>query len=348
MKVLIIKASAWGDIIHTFPAIHFLREMIPDVQIDWVVEERCKDLIAAYPSICRILVINTKKWRKDLFSLETWKSLVAFLSDLRQVEYDLVFDFQGNTKSGLITGLARGKHKVGFGFKTISERLSLLFTKQKADPAPHQNVRLEYLTLVEAWAQKKAQDLSLTLLNLTREEKRELMEWKERKAPLANIMVCPGSNWPNKRLTPSVFSEFLQRINRPQGFKFWLIYGTEEEEKMCHQLASSLNEAEVCTKMSLPLLQHWMREMDHVIAMDSLPLHLAGETGVPTFSIFGASSANKYRPIGSMHYAFQGSCPYGREFERRCPILRTCPTGACIRDLSVDAIVDHYDQFCCK
>ena len=87
-----------------------------------------------------------------------------------------------------------------------------------------------------------------------------------------------------------------------------------------------------------------MASVDMVIAMDSLPLHLAGTTETPTFSIFGASSANKYKPKGKKHLAFQGTCPYKRTFERRCPVLRTCSTGACIRDLHGEELFHYFLQ----
>jgi heptosyltransferase-1 len=69
---------------------------------------------------------------------------------------------------------------------------------------------------------------------------------------------------------------------------------------------------------------------------------LAGSTSTPTYSIFGASSAQKYKPIGTCHKAFQGECPYGKTFEKRCDILRTCKTGACIKQLQGEQLFNHF------
>jgi heptosyltransferase-1 len=85
-----------------------------------------------------------------------------------------------------------------------------------------------------------------------------------------------------------------------------------------------------------------MDSVDLVVAMDSLPLHLAGTTKVKTFSVFGASLASKFKPAGKKHLTLQGHCPYGRVFEKRCPILRTCPTGACIRSLTGKAVFNAF------
>ncbi len=103
-------------------------------------------------------------------------------------------------------------------------------------------------------------------------------------------------------------------------------------------LASSLKSAEVLPLLSLSLLQNWMRSMDLVIAMDSLPLHLAAEANVPTFSVFGPSFAAKYSPMGSKHVSIQGVCPYGQVFAKRCSILRTCKTGACMKNITAEQL----------
>jgi heptosyltransferase-1 len=79
--------------------------------------------------------------------------------------------------------------------------------------------------------------------------------------------------------------------------------------------------------------------------MDSATLHLCGTTSTPSFSLFGPSSASIYKPLGEHHVAFQGSCPYGRTFVKRCPILRTCKTGACMKDLTAKRIFQDLEKF---
>lgn len=250
-----------------------------------------------------------------------------------------MFDFQGNTKSGLIAFCVKSPEKIGFGSTTVSEKPNLLFTNRTFNPLPGQNTRFEYLHLAESWAHKKHVEIKTTLLKLTPEEKQKLASLN--KSPnKQNIMICPGSNWPNKVLTEDTLQALLHKIEETTPTKFWLIYGTEQEKGVCARL--QLKDRQICEKMSLPLLQNWMKQMDKVIAMDSLPLHLAAEAGTPTYSIFGASSASKYQPLGSQHIAYQGTCPYGKTFARRCDILRTCPTGACIHDLKPNTLFDHY------
>lgn len=345
VKALIIKTSALGDVVQVFPAVQFLSQVSPGCEIDWVVEARAVALVQAHPLIRKTFLIDTKRWRKEPFTSATMREIKDFMASLRSSHYDVVFDFQGNLKSGLLTKLAKGDLKVGFSKNYVSEYINTFFTQKQVEILPHRNIRFDYISLVEAWSNQSYQGHLLTRLRLTSQESILLNRLKMRKAHFRNIMVCPGSQWPNKQLLSETLIAFLKKIDRSSKCKFWLIYGSEEERALSLQIQQEIKEGEICEKMSLPLLQHWMGEMDHVIAMDSLPLHLAAEAGIATFSVFGASSANKYQPLGVVHSAFQGVCPYGQRFEKRCPILRSCSTGACIHSIDPNSLFESYLRF---
>lgn len=321
MKILIIKTSALGDIIHTFPAVKFLQEVVPEAKIEWVVERPCASLVEnLYP----LHLIDTKKWRKNIFS--SWKEVGRVIGTLRKTTYDVVFDFQGNIKSGIILGFTKAKLKVGFGKRTVPEKPNLLFTDQQIDPIEGGNIRQDYLALVEAWAGKKA---SVDLL-------------LENKTGFSNIMVCPGSKWKNKQLPENILVPLLKEIQEKTGCKFWILHGNSEERRLAESIKGQVNQAEVMESLSLIQLREFMKGMDTVISMDSLPLHLAGEVGVPTFSLFGPSFAEKYRPLGEDHRSLQGICPYGRTFAKRCPVLRTCSTGACMQTFTASDLAKKF------
>ncbi|MFN0065675.1 MAG: glycosyltransferase family 9 protein, partial [Chlamydiales bacterium] len=94
----------------------------------------------------------------------------------------------------------------------------------------------------------------------------------------------------------------------------------------------------VLPRLRLTALQHVMARCSRVVAMDSLPLHLCATTKTPSLSFFGPSSKNKYCPSESRHISIQGECPFDEKFEKRCPKLRTCKSGACINEISADAL----------
>jgi heptosyltransferase I len=348
MKILIVKTSALGDIIHAFPVVDYLKCKFPSATIDWVVESPCSSLVETHPQIRRAIPINTKRWRKGIWTSDIRKEIRSAFQQLRQEKYDIIFDLQGNIKSGLITACAKGTVKAGFSWDSVAEWPNALCTNRRISVSKEQAVRDAYLQLVQTYFQDYSPHTtsSVTLL-LSPEEQLQLSTIKasleasnDQKKPF--IMVCHGSNWKNKQLTLEALTEFLQLLQDHLNCFFVFGWGTPPEREEAAKLQNSFNHSVLLEKVSLPLLQHVMSDMDWIIAMDSLPLHLAATTGVQTFSVFGPSLAARYSPQGPRHHSVQGSCPYGRTFKTRCPILRSCPTGACIRSLSGQTIFDAF------
>ena len=103
MRVLLIKTSSLGDVIHTLPALTDAARAIPGIQFDWVVEEGFAEIPTWHPAVARVIPVALRRWRKNL--LQTWKSgeWATFKQRLREGRYDLVIDAQGLLKSALLT-----------------------------------------------------------------------------------------------------------------------------------------------------------------------------------------------------------------------------------------------------
>ncbi len=334
---LIVKTSAIGDVIQSFPVVSYLRDRFPDARIDWIIEKGCYDLISAHPLLNHIYSVDTKHWRKSLYCPQTWSSIREFYRDLAKHRYDAVFDLQGNSKSALITLMAKAHDKVGFGFGSVPEKPNLLATTKRFAVPDNVNARFRYLSLVQSYFQDASPcEEKKVLLNID-QTGRERIE-KILSHPYLDkknlYMVSFGSRWPNKRFNEQTLIEFIKLIDLQRRPGWIFIWGNEEERKLAEDLQSVFFERSMAVgNLSLPLWQVLMSKMQLVIATDSAGLHLAGAAGVPSFSVFGPSSAQVYKPMGDKHVAFQGNCPYGIRFEKRCPKLRTCETGACIRSL---------------
>nr|NGX37443.1 hypothetical protein [Chlamydiota bacterium] len=160
------------------------------------------------------------------------------------------------------------------------------------------------------------------------------------------LMICFGSNWRNKMLSEETLTEFLQLIDETLSPFFIFVFGNDEEREVADRLERAFSRnSHAIGNMSLPLWQRFMQMVEGVIAMDSAALHLCATTMTPCFSLFGPSSAAYYKPLGKQHYAFQGPCPYEVEFEKRCPHLRNCQSGSCLRDVSADTLFEHFQIF---
>jgi len=379
MFILIVKTSSLGDIIQAFSVLDDLHRRFPFVAIDWAVEAPFYPIVAAHPLVRRAISLDIKK-RKNLWS---------GMRELRREKYDLVFDLQGNCKSGAITLLSRGKVKVGYSFSTVREWPNVLATDIRFKVSRHQNIRTFYLALMECYFQtprglsknkmkhfdsaRQSQiegfrpergNLSLcgkgdeegrfgkvaairgVRFHIKPEEKEKISRILVKLPSKLRIMVCPGSQWVNKQLRPQTWIAFLQKIEQAYPVSFLLIWGNEAERTLCEELAARLKAAFVVDKLPLPTWQNLMDEVDLVIAVDSSALHLCGTTSTPSFSIFGPTSLQVFKPFGQRHFAIQGRCPYKQEFEKQCPLLRSCPTGACIKELTAEALFEALQNQC--
>lgn len=334
MRFLIIKTSALGDIVQTYPVVHYLKNRFPGCLIDWVVEKRAQSLVQDHPQIDNAIVIDAKSWKKKLFSIATYRELFAFLKDLRKDSYDVVFDLQGNSKSAFITFFSKSRCKVGFGWKTVHERPNLLVTTHKVNPPVGQNIRRDYLYVVQDYFHDHLcspdEDVSLKLKNSDESQ----LELLSQSLPENTWLICPGSQWQNKKISDDALQGFLELSGTNYAPHFIFLSGSDEEKVLSQKMAKVFCEnSQILHKPSFVLLQHVMKKVKLVISVDSLPLHLAGTTETPTFSIFGPSIANKFRPLKESSYTYQASCPFNKTFEKRCPELRSCSTGACLKNI---------------
>ena len=125
-RILLIKTSSLGDVIHNCPVIHDIRRHFPDAQIDWVVEENFADIPRLHTGVNQVFTVAMRRWRKQLFNKKTWQEISQFKQQIQHNQYDSVIDTQGLLKSALITKLANGvKH--GYDKNSIREPLASYF-----------------------------------------------------------------------------------------------------------------------------------------------------------------------------------------------------------------------------
>lgn len=325
-KILIVKTSSLGDIIQAFYVLGPLRDLFPEGEIHWVVESRFASMVSSHPLIDRTISLDIGR-KKNL-----WDSMQT----LRRECYDFVFDLQGNCKSGLITACCRGKVKIGYDLFTAREWPNVLATHIRFHISKKQNIRFYYLELIQRYFNKRFEKkIEAVELRGSGDEKK-VAQLLLSSVPGFRILVCPGSKWSNKQLKKETWIHFLQKIEKSYDVFFLFSWGSEEEKVLCESIAKELQRASLVEKLSFSTWQNLMHRVDLVMAVDSSALHLCGTTQTPSFSIFGPTSSDAFKPIGAKHIAFQGVCPYGRVFDKQCPILRNCPTGACVREINPD------------
>ncbi len=332
MNILVVKTSSIGDIIQAFPVLQYLKIRFPEASIDWVVEKEYQELVQAHPFVRRAIPFGSRLWRKK--PLSSWKSIWGFFKSLRQESYDLLFDLQGNIKSSFITANSRAREKVGLGWKSVPELPNFFTTRKHVNVDAGEQIQLKYLEIVKRYF-KDEDRFSPQTFSLKNHEAVRVVSHRPR------VMVACNSRWSNKTVGLQTLKELLHQIDQDENPYFYFMCGNGAEKEMAEKLMIP-GKGEVIANLSFPDWQALMREMDLVITVDSAALALCGTTETPSISFFGPSLASVYKPVGDHHTAWQGKCPYNKKFSARCPILRTCPTGACLKNVKVQDLVQLY------
>ncbi|HRF11190.1 MAG TPA: lipopolysaccharide heptosyltransferase I [Candidatus Accumulibacter phosphatis] len=129
MRILLVKTSSLGDVIHNLPVLSDLRHVFPGARIDWCVEESFADIPRLHPALDQVIPVALRRWRRHLGRLATWRELRDFRRLISRKAYDIVLDTQGLLKSALIARQAQGRH-CGYAAEAAREPLAARFYDQ--------------------------------------------------------------------------------------------------------------------------------------------------------------------------------------------------------------------------
>jgi heptosyltransferase I len=348
MRALIVKTSALGDVVQTFPVVEYLKSRQHVDHIGWVVEKKASSLVHANPLVDTVIEIDTSSLRSLFPRFEMLRECHRQRAGIRQSRWDVVFDLQANIKSGYATWCARSPIKVGYGRHSAAEWPNILATSERADPPLGLSIREEYLYIVQHHFHDTAPfESGAVELRLSETQERALAAETSRWPASAPVwFISVGSTWPNKMCRTQSLLDLLRLCTCKYSPYFVFIAGNGEELREVGTLAQEFSSiSHVLYRPDLPLLQRAMNHASAVLAVDSIILHLAATTKTPTFGFFGPSSAMKYAPRGSRHGFFQSSCPSNTAFEKRCPLLRTCQTGQCLKGAAPEEMFSSIEQW---
>jgi heptosyltransferase I len=300
MRVLIIKMSSLGDVLHTFPALTDAQKAIPNIQFDWVVETDFADLPPCHPAVNKVIPIAFREMRKQPLSALLGKPWKQFKKTLQSTHYDLVIDAQGLIKSGLITWLAKGK-KTGLDKASLREPLARFAYHEhhRVDPTLHAIARVRQLF---------ASALGYAFHDNTPEfglDRNALMASSTEQAK--TIMLLHGTTWDTK-LWPEAYWCQLTTLLKENGFKVVLPWGSSEEKARAERIAT--HGATVLPKQSLSDVMRAIANMRAIVAVDTGLGHVAAAFGVPMVSLYGPTDPLRTGAIGhnQVHLSPEFAC----------------------------------------
>jgi heptosyltransferase-1 len=281
VKILVIKPSSLGDVIHGLRVMKQVNSFFPATKIDWVIKEELSEILTASGFVHRVFYYQRQGGFYSYFKL---------ILKIRKKKYDYIFDFQGLLRSGIITFLAKGQNKLGVA---DGREFSTFFYSSIGEKSRKKEIHaIDKLTPFLNTLGINDFDPSLPIKfgnSYLREETKQLIGYKP------YIMLFPESRRAEK-MWP-YFEELLGELKKESGYEI-VIAGNQEGLDFEGSI-------DVRGKLSLAELPFVISNSKAVVTNDSAPLHIASAMSVPTVALFGPTSKNKYGPYPKTNNNFK-------------------------------------------
>jgi heptosyltransferase I len=286
MRIAIVKLSALGDIIHAMVALQFIKQHMPDIEIDWIVEEGFAGILQNNPDISRILTVNLKALKANKWAV--FQELKK-IREYAKKNYDLVIDAQGLIKSAFTARLL-GKRVAGFDSDSIREKAASWFYNIKVACGYDANTidRNAYVlsaplhfSITSAQILAKKPFLFVGSRGLAFDE----FFPKNRKT----ILFVIGSTWESRNYPPEKFVSIAQSLQE----NCLVVRGNSQEKAKAEWMAMQCANITVLPQMGLNDLKSVVAQADLLIGNDTGPTHMAWALNKPSITIFGPTPVSR-------------------------------------------------------
>ncbi len=278
MRVLIVKTSSMGDIIHTLPAITDALNAKKNITFDWVVEEGFAEIPSWHAGVDNVIPVAIRRWRKNIF--KTWGSpeWKQFKRCLRKNHYDLVIDAQGLLKSSWLTRYVKAP-VAGYDKKSIREAAASYFYQHK------------YSVSKKLHAVERIRELFSQALGYEKPEHKgryglDAKEFFGSSAESKNVVFLHGTTRDNKHY-PDVYWSRLAKKLIADGYRVRLPWGSSSERARAKKIASGVDGVEVLPKLNIHGVASVLAQADAVVAVDTGLGHLTAALDIPAISLYG-------------------------------------------------------------
>lgn len=298
MKLLIIKSSSMGDVVHALPVAVDIKEHFPQATIDWVVEESFRDIPALSPRIDRILVTAFRRWQKNLASGSTWTEVKKVKAEIAAGGYDLVIDLQGLVRTGLVAHWAKAP-AAGFSFDTVREKpAALAYASDRRFALPETMGAVHrYRALAGAALGYKPEGRPRFGLRAATPSPLKI------EGPYAALAVNTSQD---RKLWPEASWIEVGNALVEKGLKSVFFWGSPVEHERVERLAAAIPGAVVAPRLALAPIAGALSGAELVVGVDTGISHLGAALGRPTVGIFVQTSLEKVPIVGDGRYVNLG------------------------------------------
>ncbi|MGC9195039.1 MAG: glycosyltransferase family 9 protein [Syntrophobacteraceae bacterium] len=320
-KILIVKPSAFGDVLHGLPVLHALSLSFPQAQIHWVVAKPFAGILEGHPLLHRLWVIDKDGWKRPGRLRNTFWELRGLRRGLRGEKFDLVIDLQGLFRSAMIVYFTGVKESVGFESAREGARFFYRYRVRTGSELHAVEKNLEIAGFVGC----RTAEPQFPLISFG--EPPEFIERFGRYAVIAPSAATAVKRWPAQ-----YFGRLAALLPLPS-----VIVGGPSDVGLGDEIASLSGGKAVsfAGKTSLRGLGAIIKGARFLVTCDSGPMHLGAALGVPVFSIFGPTSPLRTGPYGAIHTVIRRGLACSPCFTRK-----VCPDWRCMRDISPEMVLE--------
>ena len=360
-KILLIKLSAVGDVVHTIPVLNKLRRRYPAAQIDWLVTPPIAELLRHHPAITNVIEFAREEWQSP-WRLTPFANYARLAANLRATGYDLVVDMHGQLRTALLTLATGAPVRVGFdrprpevwsasdrefpplarkhAWQGAREGSWLAYTHHIPVPTLDVHAVDRYLNVGPILGlDDGAADFSFPIPAAASARIEQLLRGHGIAATQL-LVLAPGTVWETKHWGSGKFAEVARHFMQ-KGFAATLI-GSRRERAVCAEVAQLAPGAvNFAGETSLSELAALIRRSTICVTNDSGPMHLAVALGRPVASVFGPTDAIWIGPYRRKNAVLQANLPCSPCYLRQ---LSRCPHGhACMHDVSARAAIERME-----
>ncbi len=333
-KILIIKPSALGDIVHSLPFLAALRYQFQKARIDWVAARGLHTFLEGHPMIDKLWIMDKDKWKEPGRLGTSLKEINALRKGLGNVGYDLSIDLSGLFRSGILTWFSRARYKLGFA---ESDEGSPFFYTHKIHGDMNIHAIDRYLSIARFLG---CEHCPIVYPFAPHDPQPPIMGT----LPEEYAVICPSAGKPANRWAKENFGQVAARLDIPS-----VVIASASEAHIAQAVAahSQGKAISIAGQTRLKELIPIIAKARYFLCNDTGPMHIAAALNIPVFAIFGPANPVRTGPYGNIHTVIQHELPCSP-----CYAKQPCSHFSCMKNISVDQVTDLIkkgtSQTCCR
>lgn len=332
-RILLVKLTSLGDLIHALPALTDASTAHPDLGVDWVIDENFQEVASWHPAIDRIITTNHRHWRMS--PLAAIKPIRDLAKAMRETHYDLIIDGQGNFKSAALATLAKGP-RAGYDKHSLREPIAHLayHRKYRASLTAHAIDRLRQL-----FGAALDYPVPSTAPNFSIQQDRFVRPSIE--LPSSYLVFVTNAGWKTK-LWPEHHWKYLLEKTTESDYTVLLPWGNAEEELRTRRLSQDLPQIKVLPRLPLSQIGYIIARAKACVCVDTGLSHLAAALGIPSLTLYGATDAGKIGSCGKNQFHLKSTLSCSPCNKKVCPISSVGPP--CLAQISPEMVFQRLVQ----